>query len=291
MWADTHACDMCCQVPKFYDAAIPPAPEGLIWWKYAMGVPPLPNITTELGPGFSRYGWRYDPNYQSTSFTFTNLDKVMPLSPIMPDPLRTHIGQCAAWRGTTPPYLLLKLPARPCARSLSFPVATAGEHVQHQAQEPARGGAHGQRLGHDPLCARGECMQLLHWRCVDFDRLWCWMWDTLHVLPAQRLCNGGSCLPTCAGRFHCVQMLWRHAKMSVALRIRYLVTLPKGTDSNTVLVQDIPGIEFGTQAMRAKSVAPKFIANKVRCRLLVNVMATIRQSEDDVLKAEMLVCV
>ena len=61
------------------------------------------------------------------------------------------------------------------------------------------------------------------------------------------------------------QMLWRYAKKSVALRIRYLITLPKGSDSNTVLVQDIPGVEFGTQAVRAKSVAPAFIANKV-CR-------------------------
>ena len=58
-------------------------------------------------------------------------------------------------------------------------------------------------------------------------------------------------------------MLWRYAKKSVALRIRYLITSPKGADSNTVLVQDIPGIGFGTHAERAKSVAPKFVANKV----------------------------
>ena len=60
-------------------------------------------------------------------------------------------------------------------------------------------------------------------------------------------------------------MLWRYAKKSVALRIRYLVTLPKGADSNTVLVQDIPGVAFGTQAARAKTLAPAFIADKV-CR-------------------------
>lgn len=58
-------------------------------------------------------------------------------------------------------------------------------------------------------------------------------------------------------------MLWRYAKKSVALRIRYLITSPKGADSNTVLVQDIPSIGFGTQAERATSIAPKFIANKV----------------------------
>jgi hypothetical protein len=58
-------------------------------------------------------------------------------------------------------------------------------------------------------------------------------------------------------------MLWRYAKKSVALRIRYLITSPKGADSNTVLVQDIPGIGFGTQADRTMSFAPKFITNKV----------------------------
>lgn len=58
-------------------------------------------------------------------------------------------------------------------------------------------------------------------------------------------------------------MLWRYAKKSVALRIRYLITSPKGADSNTILVQDIPGVGFGTQAERAKSIAPKFIADKV----------------------------
>jgi hypothetical protein len=74
-------------------------------------------------------------------------------------------------------------------------------------------------------------------------------------------------------------MLWRYAKKSVALRIRYLITSPKGADSNTVLVQDIPGIGFGTQAERAKSVAPSFIANKVPlsclCRLLLTALLAV----------------
>ena len=46
--------------------------------------------------------------------------------------------------------------------------------------------------------------------------------------------------------------------------MRYFTTLPKGVASHTALVQDIPGIPFGTQVQRAESVAPGFIANKAR---------------------------
>ena len=60
-----------------------------------------------------------------------------------------------------------------------------------------------------------------------------------------------------------VQLLWSYAKKSVALRVRYFQTLPKGVESHTVLVQDIPGMYFGTQVQRAASVAPKFIADRV----------------------------
>jgi hypothetical protein len=46
--------------------------------------------------------------------------------------------------------------------------------------------------------------------------------------------------------------------------VRYFTTLPKGVASHTVLVQDIPGVPFGTQQQRVESVAPKFIASKAR---------------------------
>ena len=63
------------QVPKFYDD-VPPAPDGLLWWKYAPGVPPLPTVASVLGASFSSYQWRYDPDYKPNSFEFTNLDRV-----------------------------------------------------------------------------------------------------------------------------------------------------------------------------------------------------------------------
>ena len=66
-----------------------------------------------------------------------------------------------------------------------------------------------------------------------------------------------------------MQLLWTYAKKSVALRVQYFLTQPKGGPSHSVLVQDIPGVPFGTQANRVESVAPKFIATKVCsiCRL------------------------
>ena len=60
-----------------------------------------------------------------------------------------------------------------------------------------------------------------------------------------------------------VQLLWSYAKKSVALRVQYFLTLPKGVESHTVLVQDIPGVAFGTTIQRIESAAPKCIAQKV----------------------------
>ena len=71
------------KVPKFY-APTPPAPEGLVWWEYAPGVPPLPTVSSVLGAAFGKYQWRYDPNFSPNSYTFTNLDKVCRLRSTTP---------------------------------------------------------------------------------------------------------------------------------------------------------------------------------------------------------------
>ena len=65
------------------------------------------------------------------------------------------------------------------------------------------------------------------------------------------------------------QLVWRFSKEAVALRVRHLVSLPLGSDSHTVLVQDIPGIDFGTPLQRADAtllcVFPAFIRRRVSC--------------------------
>ena len=68
------------QIPQFY-APVPPAPAGLIWYKYAPGVPALPTVTSVLGSAYTGYTWIYDSNYASSSFQFSNLDKVRASAP------------------------------------------------------------------------------------------------------------------------------------------------------------------------------------------------------------------
>ena len=55
---------------------MPPAPAGLIWYEYAPGVPVLPAVSSVLGAAYSRYTWIYDSNYATSSFQFSDLDKV-----------------------------------------------------------------------------------------------------------------------------------------------------------------------------------------------------------------------
>lgn len=63
--------------PNFYveDIDLPPPPPGLKWWKYADGVPILPQPETELGPEYARYGWRYDPASAETAFAVQDIDR------------------------------------------------------------------------------------------------------------------------------------------------------------------------------------------------------------------------
>ncbi|CAL8466090.1 g5626 [Coccomyxa elongata] len=55
--------------PNFY-VPTPPAPPGLIWWKYADGVPPIP----PLGPEFAGYGVKYDPSWRPKNYVPNNMD-------------------------------------------------------------------------------------------------------------------------------------------------------------------------------------------------------------------------
>ena len=96
------------QVPQFY-APVPPAPAGLIWYQYAPGVPALPNVSSVLGSAYSRYTWIYDSSYSTSSFQFSDLDKVLQfqvLSRVRPlrSPSNVPIAvsrACVSWQFTT----------------------------------------------------------------------------------------------------------------------------------------------------------------------------------------------
>ncbi|KAL4447960.1 hypothetical protein ABPG75_005179 [Micractinium tetrahymenae] len=61
--------------PDFYVHGLPPAPAALEWWEYAPDVPLLPQPGEVLGPNYTRFGWRYQADYQAVVYRFSDLDK------------------------------------------------------------------------------------------------------------------------------------------------------------------------------------------------------------------------
>lgn len=64
-----------------------------------------------------------------------------------------------------------------------------------------------------------------------------------------------------------VQLLWRFNEEAVQFRIAYLMQLPKGAESHTVLVSDIPGLNWGTILQRLDSNALWFLPGWLKRRL------------------------
>lgn len=48
-----------------------------------------------------------------------------------------------------------------------------------------------------------------------------------------------------------LRLLWRFQQAALRLRLQHLTTAPRGTASHTVLLRDIPGIDFGEFCKRA----------------------------------------
>lgn len=147
------------QAPHFYEHDLPPAPAGLEWWEYLPDVPLLPPPAEVLGPNFTRFGWRYQQDYQS----------VPNLRPSVLDTTTTA-----------------NLPA-----------------------------------GSPRFYAHAVAAWLI-------------------TLLALRL-------------------LWHFQRAALRLRLQHLVSAPKGAQSHTVIVRDIPGIEFGTIAHRTDSTVLRFL--------------------------------
>ena len=103
------------QAPNFYED-LPPAPPGLEWWKYRPEVPPLPRPEQFFNSSeYQRLGWRYDPNFQTTDYRFSNLD-LTTMSNISAGDWRIwiHIASlwiisCYTWRVSCFAALLLAL--------------------------------------------------------------------------------------------------------------------------------------------------------------------------------------
>lgn len=61
-----------------------------------------------------------------------------------------------------------------------------------------------------------------------------------------------------------VQLLWRFNKEAVALRIQYLMNTKEGAESHTVLVTDIPVLEYGTIPHRIETTVFRYLPQRIK---------------------------
>jgi hypothetical protein len=76
-----------------------------------------------------------------------------------------------------------------------------------------------------------------------------------------------SLLSVAAGPSSCkcayAQLLWKYSKSAVALRLRFLQQA-EGVQARTALVQDVPGIQFGTLMHRADTTVLRVLPGIVK---------------------------
>lgn len=65
------------------------------------------------------------------------------------------------------------------------------------------------------------------------------------------------------------QLLWRYNKEAVALRIAFFTSARLGGVAHTVLVRDIPGLDYGTLPNRVEDTALRFLPRFIKRRLVV----------------------
>ncbi|KAK9811621.1 hypothetical protein WJX72_007134 [[Myrmecia] bisecta] len=70
------------------------------------------------------------------------------------------------------------------------------------------------------------------------------------------------------------QLLSRYNREAVALRIQYLTTVPKGAESHSVLVRELPCVAYGTVEDRVDKTLLKFLPGVLKRRLIQNVKRT-----------------
>eukprot|EP00887_Chlorella_sp_A99_P001230 scaffold14.g1230.t1 len=66
---------------------------------------------------------------------------------------------------------------------------------------------------------------------------------------------------------HVLRLLWRYNKRALHLRIQHLLSAPPGAQSHTVLLSDIPGVEYGTLLHRCDNTLLRFLPKSVKRRL------------------------
>ena len=69
-----------------------------------------------------------------------------------------------------------------------------------------------------------------------------------------------------------MQLLYRYSKEAVVLRIEFLNNTRQGAESHTVLVREIPGVEYGTIPNRIESTVLRFLPAFIKRKLVVRTL-------------------
>jgi len=60
------------------------------------------------------------------------------------------------------------------------------------------------------------------------------------------------------------RLLWGYCTLAVSLRIRHLTTTPRGAETHSILVTDVPGVEAGSFAMRLDETVFRLLPSAVK---------------------------
>jgi len=72
-----------------------------------------------------------------------------------------------------------------------------------------------------------------------------------------------------------LQLMWRFNQEAVALRIQYLMNTKEGAESHTVLVTDIPVLEFGTIPHRIETTVFRYLPVRIKVRSHIQLASSV----------------
>jgi hypothetical protein len=87
---------------------------------------------------------------------------------------------------------------------------------------------------------------------------------TISNIPSHSSMLWAHAVITWAVTFVAYWWLWKYNKEALRLRIFYLLNQPAGAESHTVLLQDVPGVAYGTIPNRADGTLLKIIPKSVK---------------------------
>lgn len=115
------------------------------------------------------------------------------------------------------------------------------------------------------MCCVCIDVSLMHCRCtsaVQFFGFW-----RLQAHAAETDNHQAQVQPSFVSPVLVLQLLWRFNKEAVALRIQYLMNTKEGAESHTVLVTDIPVLEYGTIPHRIETTVFRYLPQRIKVHI------------------------